>query len=392
MCGIAGFSPTSGVVEAEDYLNLLKLTQLNDARGTDATGIAMFLKDKAHIFKDKLAARIYVDKVVNRLLPETKLLLSHTRHGTMGANNKPNAHPYRYGHIVGIHNGVISNHREIGTFDVDSMAIFSELSTQKGDFVKALEKIDGSLAIAWVDDREPDVLYLTKNHNPLHLAQTERGIYFSSREADLELILYGEIIVRYEVKKEQVWRIEKGLVTGAVDISFKKEVKKEAYELLKDFIPAGQDAAEENKSPSKPYLFDLSVVGNQGDSGGGSDTRFDLEDWEANRFREGVVLNGENFDELLTKVNPSKCWPIPTPSFQTECEFCGITGREFRDFSTDGEIVICDKCLMEILENDGGEENPGRLTIIPRKEDLTREEIDEYMEEIYGYKGPAREI
>lgn len=139
----------------------------------------------------------------------------HTRLATQGHEKWPeNNHPIRTGGIVGVHNGQCSNDydlfddlgikdRRIG--QVDSEAIFATLAygwepDGKGDtrlagagnsFTSALEVVEGSAAVAFLDeqDAEQNTLHLARcRYSPLVVAQTEAGsLLFASTKEALEL-------------------------------------------------------------------------------------------------------------------------------------------------------------------------------------------------------------
>src|SRR5437764_6990506 len=99
-------------------------------------------------------------------------LLVHVRdytkgHPSIAANN----HPVRHGPVVGIHNGIIVNDDELlarhdcarvePRMTVDSEAIFAIAAHSRSD-AHALEVLHGSMAAAWLDEREPDIVHLAR--------------------------------------------------------------------------------------------------------------------------------------------------------------------------------------------------------------------------------------
>lgn len=118
------------------------------------------------------------------LLASYYSVLAHTRAPTIGAVTVENAHPYVFGNIVGAHNGVVSNWKELEDefperkkFEVDSMHIFANLGEGKD-----LSNIDAWGAIEWMDDREPDRIYLCRisSSGSLDIVQTKHGVVWSS--------------------------------------------------------------------------------------------------------------------------------------------------------------------------------------------------------------------
>ena len=88
-------------------------------------------------------------------------------HPSINANN----HPVRHGPVVGIHNGIITNDDELlaphscaraePRMTVDSEAIFAIAAHSRND-ARALEHLRGAMATAWIDEREPDTLFLAR--------------------------------------------------------------------------------------------------------------------------------------------------------------------------------------------------------------------------------------
>jgi len=130
---------------------------------------------------------------LQKISPNTSMVLGHTRQGTHGLNTKENTHPFRIGPIVGIHNGVIDNYWELAAtvHESDSRTLFEYLANvppeKLGD---ALEEVEGSFALAFAYDNVP---YLVRNvSSPCWVAAMakERGIFvFSSERRSLEIAM-----------------------------------------------------------------------------------------------------------------------------------------------------------------------------------------------------------
>jgi glutamine phosphoribosylpyrophosphate amidotransferase len=112
-----------------------------------------------------------------------------------------NNHPIRHGSVVGVHNGKISNDdlvfAELGRsrfepgMTVDSEAIFASLDHHDADRPGALERLSGSLATCWFDERRQGSVFLARGYGrPLWTASTRRGdalVWASTLEA-LEIV------------------------------------------------------------------------------------------------------------------------------------------------------------------------------------------------------------
>jgi glucosamine 6-phosphate synthetase-like amidotransferase/phosphosugar isomerase protein len=115
-------------------------------------------------------------------------------HPSIAANN----HPVRHGPVIGIHNGIIVNDDELlAPFDcarseprmtVDSEAIFA-LAAHSDNDPRALEALVGSMASAWLDEREPGAVFLARGiGRPLWLGQGREGVFFASTKDALEVV------------------------------------------------------------------------------------------------------------------------------------------------------------------------------------------------------------
>lgn len=101
-------------------------------------------------------------------------VIGHTRFATRGAHADRNAHPFRRGPYVGVHNGVIDAPVK---YEVDSQYLWATLKKHKGDYQKAWEGIDGNWGCAWYDGSH----VMLQAHNQTLSMVTVGGVtYFSS--------------------------------------------------------------------------------------------------------------------------------------------------------------------------------------------------------------------
>jgi glutamine phosphoribosylpyrophosphate amidotransferase len=114
-------------------------------------------------------------------------------HPSIPANN----HPVRHGPVVGIHNGIIVNDDELlaaypcarvePEMTVDSEAIFA-MAAHSRSRARSLERLRGAMAAAWLDEREPGLLYVARGRGrPLWLGEGRRAVVFASTQAALEV-------------------------------------------------------------------------------------------------------------------------------------------------------------------------------------------------------------
>src|ERR1043166_2963776 len=170
MCGIAGYS-LSGSSSVERTLAAQALLAGIAERGADAVGYAHRCPGgSVEIHKQRSGASALLDQV---LLPaDATEVLVHVRDYTKGPPRiEANNHPIRHGAVVGVHNGIIFNDDELmdqhgferaePEMTVDSEAIFALAEAHYAN-PKALEDLRGSMATAWLDERQPETLFVAR--------------------------------------------------------------------------------------------------------------------------------------------------------------------------------------------------------------------------------------
>ena len=257
MCGILGvcldIKATRTFSDMERMkLNFAELLVSSQARGRDAAGAYVVNKNSDVIyFKAPMTASDLIDtdsfwKMLNDYVGEnTVAIIGHTRAATTGSPKcNDNNHPVVDLPIIGVHNGVIRNHLELGrqykkSAEVDSAAIMALLRVKSGKkpltvetMTKNLHKLDGPFAIAVADTRKPDSVYLARNGNPVvfHRDRSAGLLWFASTEAILRdgLELYATDKV-FEMPGNSACRID----SKAVRRKLKFQVLKSASSTAK---------------------------------------------------------------------------------------------------------------------------------------------------------------
>jgi len=235
MCGIAGICLGAGIERTEadyevirtEFTSLLVNCQV---RGRDAAGAYVVNKD-AHVWYYKAprtATEIASDKkywaLMDKIGPDTVAVIGHTRAATTGSPKvNDNNHPIWDKPIIGVHNGVIYNHKELGRrynkiAEVDSAAIMALLranTTEKpltiSDLQNCLPELEGPFAIAVADVRKPDCVYLARNKNPVHFTRnTKLGfVAFASTDTILKAT-FGPATKTTAMPAHSVCRIDGG--------------------------------------------------------------------------------------------------------------------------------------------------------------------------------------
>lgn len=198
MCGIVG------VVAARDAAPLLLegLRRL-EYRGYDSSGIATCGNDgNLHRLRAVGSVDALAGSLERAVLPGGSGI-AHTRWATHGAPTECNAHPHVSGNQVAlVHNGIVENadrlrdalrdqgyHFESQT-DTEVIAHLihsaARLATDTDAALRsALAQIEGQFAIAVIDARTPDRLYVSRRGCPLIIGQSPDGNFIASDAAAL---------------------------------------------------------------------------------------------------------------------------------------------------------------------------------------------------------------
>ncbi len=218
MSGIFGVVLLSGTFKnalSKERMSALlsKMATGTGIRGKDATGLAAVGKDKIHVIKRDVEARIFVKtKEFKNFLTFTNLLstyafLGHCRDAQKGSNKDPeNNSPMVCGNIVGAHNGYIVNDNSlfrayekafVRKTKTECEIVFSLLNhwTSKlgrplKDAIKRVAEVtNGTSTYACINAATPSIVCLSRSAgNPLEvkLFEEEGLILFSSSEYHLD--------------------------------------------------------------------------------------------------------------------------------------------------------------------------------------------------------------
>jgi glucosamine 6-phosphate synthetase-like amidotransferase/phosphosugar isomerase protein len=210
VCGIAGYSLSSDSRASRTLAAQALLAGISE-RGADAVGYAFRANDgQVDVTKLRGGASALLDEI--HVPASSSQVLLHTRDHTKGhpevdANN----HPIRHGSVVGVHNGVIANddelfarhglHRHDEEMTVDSEAIFA-LMELHGHHPRVLREIHGTMAAAWLDERDGAKLYLAKGvRRPLWIGTTSTDLYFASTRRALAIV---QAALKVKLEKREV--------------------------------------------------------------------------------------------------------------------------------------------------------------------------------------------
>ncbi len=192
MCGIVGYIGNENATEI-----LLDGLRRLEYRGYDSAGLAVLngAGPQIHRAEGKL---INLEREVFRAAPKGNIGIGHTRWATHGGPSERNAHPHCVGSVMVIHNGIIENYDKLRkrlskggkhSFDSDTdteviahlIDHYIEKSPTIFDaFKKALGDLEGSYALAVLNEQDPDHLYIARRGSPLVVGVGSGSHYLAS--------------------------------------------------------------------------------------------------------------------------------------------------------------------------------------------------------------------
>lgn len=211
MCGIFGFS-ASNKITAKDRIRLQTALCLlgvsNDERGGHSFGA--YIPGKAELIRGlgRISGRISWARMAAQ-----QSIFAHTRFATKGEVCKPNSHPFALGDLVGAHNGIVGNWRDIErrtgqSFPVDSQYLLSAIADNA-----PTEEISAYGAIEYCRADNPGSIKLCRfNGGELAIAECNFGVIWSSSSAHLvdALELSGIDFIEYGIAQNKVYSAESG--------------------------------------------------------------------------------------------------------------------------------------------------------------------------------------
>jgi glucosamine 6-phosphate synthetase-like amidotransferase/phosphosugar isomerase protein len=260
LCGIFGFITYK---PSEENLNLFKdLCYLSSVRGTDSTGIAVVVDDKVIIEKDHIEASEFLKKKMpkyEKRITKANIAIGHTRKWTQGKpEDNNNNHPIFSNNWVMVHNGVCSSMDRIKDYkyhgEVDSEILLSYV--EKQGLEKGLANLQGYAAVALLNTKDPESIYLWRHNESLYLGydRATETLVFGSTEDILEVGLANEMLLfsSFQIRKlpeDTLYRItcDPHSKRGKVHLEIKElaevEIKKPVYNWKSNW----------NKGPSTTY-------------------------------------------------------------------------------------------------------------------------------------------
>jgi hypothetical protein len=187
MCGIFGWQlnpKADQLSHIQRALAGLTLAESMETRGRDSFGAAVWPESESPDSPPFIFRRLgKITEHGSSLFPElatASRVIAHTRAATVGKVSTENSHPFEIGDVIGVHNGMVHNYKDMNdkykrNFDVDSMHIFAHLNDNLD-----LDELDVYGTIVFVRTSEKFAnLYLAKSE----YGSLEVGRIYESRGA-----------------------------------------------------------------------------------------------------------------------------------------------------------------------------------------------------------------
>lgn len=219
MCGlICVVSKQKNGLFGLDTKIFTELLFANQLRGADGTGIFYNKSNKeikalkssspsSQFITDKL-----YEKAVKEVMQSGNFIVGHNRAATKGQVNFENTHPFREGHITLVHNGTLSNHKNLADTENDSHAIAKSFVTVGAK--ETIKKINGAFALIWADAKQKTLNIVRNSQRPLWLVSTKNLFVFVSEKELAHWICernHEQVIKTQEVPVNTLFQFEFGV-------------------------------------------------------------------------------------------------------------------------------------------------------------------------------------
>jgi hypothetical protein len=211
MCGIVGFvvsAPGARWTEQGDKLKeyMYQMLYFDAARGPHATGLMRIDRGKHNelpsAFKRAWHAADFLghkqaDALLNNV-GSASAMIGHNRFATYGGKDAHgNAHPFNLEHITLVHNGHVTNARELVSHEshheVDSAMVTAAIAIDGAEAV--LPKLDGGYSLVWHNAKDGTINFARNDKRPMYMRKLGSkdvpwgGIVFASEMEMLHLAI-----------------------------------------------------------------------------------------------------------------------------------------------------------------------------------------------------------
>lgn len=270
------------------------------------------------------------EAMAEMVLPEGRVhwLVGHTRWATHGdPSNHHNNHPILHGNILGVHNGVLSNHREIladtgrahDDAEVDSEAIFAAVN--KWGHRQGLARVEGDMVAVYTQLDKPYTLHCARSFGrDLYFARAAGGsILFAS---DPRIIRPTEMATSdySKLKSHRLVRLKEGRVLERIDVPHISR-REDAHSI--QVVRTGQHFR-------RPH-YAVDSLGRPVDHISGITDRVEAERAKAQAKLEaarGAITSTEHTDEFNRRHNQNG---LPQGGYSSNRRFAGSTYLQDHD-------------------------------------------------------------
>lgn len=311
MCGlIACFSKQKSFGFTYKDEQIIKQLLIADVfRGVDSTGVfGVNTYGNVKMAKEASSSPYFISRpdikaFCGDIVSKFHVVVGHNRKATMGGTSDETAHPWIHEHIILVHNGTLTNHRELADTVVDSHAICTSIATH--GYKHTLKKINGAYALIWYDINEKKVYFCRNEDRPLYMAENEDRVWLASEEKMLDWILDRNDIKKYKISMVPVdavftFALESRKVTKEAKPKKDKPVQtQDYYKFQSNNLSV---LADKQQTLSLAYSSqEYSDIANS--YGIGDEILFSVDDFEY--FGNTIRLTGTTMDEHKVGVY---CW------------------------------------------------------------------------------------
>lgn len=189
MCGLLGMYGTISGANIQGKKDFAVEGMIaNSLRGFESTGIALLpgkeLQDaEPEVYKRAVNGMDFVQfartrKLVDKFHGSCGFMV-HNRASTRGTVHDENAHPFHKGHITLMHNGTLTQYRNLASkYDghVDSEAICWAMDEHGAEAV--LPRLEGSYSLVWWDEADRSLNFARNEGRPMYWIWAEDKSYF----------------------------------------------------------------------------------------------------------------------------------------------------------------------------------------------------------------------
>ena len=259
MCGIV-LAGNQRMVESDIRL-FEQLVDHDTIRGHHSTGIIANPNKKLLTDRSMLTGTDYVYssewlKIFKRLLPKAgsvatgSFMVGHNRYATTGRIDKNSAHPFQHGNITLVHNGTLTNHKELphsSQFAVDSENIcylINELGA-----AETIQLLDGAFVLVWHDAGNNTLNLIRNKERPFHFIEDASGCYFGASEEAMLMWLYNRRQRARQIKRHFEAEVGTQYVFDVANGNF------ELIEEIKHTLPVFKRKPLTNMTIAKLYAY-----------------------------------------------------------------------------------------------------------------------------------------